>query len=333
MEWSLEEYNMGLPKEWLEFLRQQFPQGSRIRLRELRESPTHAADLPLGTLERIDDEGVFHMSWVDGSSLGLVLGEDRFQVIPPEPVMLKLYMPLTVKAHERNFYGDRKDTLVNLDDREILKHEDAILHAFAGKPRPEDPERGLMRYYREDDGVNQKVLSCMFTVERVHGQLMGAALCRIQGALTDEELDLLKDYIGAQSSDFEQKEIQHDNGRIDASFSNSNTGWFIRTEQELYGPKLAEGLPELCFTLLPGMGKLICIKRGERGYYPSDWETGDPVKNRELADYNNLRLGVTKAQEEAMRTGSMCGWDCPGADPRSYEQDTGAMKMGGMNLE
>ena len=57
--------------------------------------------------------------------------------------------------------------------------------------------------------------------------------------------------------------------------------WNIQTEQELFAPKLAEGLPELCFSTLPGTGELICIKRGVSGYYPSDWNTDDPAHNRE----------------------------------------------------
>jgi hypothetical protein len=77
-------------------------------------------------------------------------------------------------------------------------------------------------------------------------------------------------------------------------------------------------LPDLCFSTLPGTGDLICIKRGETGYYPSDWNTGDPVQNRELADYNNRRLGVSYAVEQAFLTGSMSGWDVPGANPQFY---------------
>ena len=95
-------------------------------------------------------------------------------------------------------------------------------------------------------------------------------------------------------------------------------------------PELVDGLPELCFSTLPGSGELICIKRGESGYFRSDWSTDDPAQNKELADYNNERLGVTPAQRMAMETGSMHGWDVPGADPAAYEQPD--QQMGGMTL-
>lgn len=75
----------------------------------------------------------------------------------------------------------------------------------------------------------------------------------------------------------------------------------------------------------------ICIKRGESGYYPSDWSTGDAHENRRIADEQNRKRGVTPAQEEAMKIGSICGWDVPGADPDNCEdivQRRGGMELG-----
>ena len=77
-------------------------------------------------------------------------------------------------------------------------------------------------------------------------------------------------------------------------------------------------LPETCFATLPGMGDLIILKRGETGYYRSDWETGDKTKNQEIADLHNRQCGITPAQVTAMMVGSMAGFHVPGANPQVY---------------
>lgn len=79
-------------------------------------------------------------------------------------------------------------------------------------------------------------------------------------------------------------------------------------------------LPETCLSTLPSTGQLIVIKRGESGYYPSDWNTESAAENRKIADYHNGKRGITKAQEEAMLAGSMHGWDVPAAKPHVQEQ-------------
>ena len=103
--------------------------------------------------------------------------------------------------------------------------------------------------------------------------------------------------------------------------------WSSQTEQERFSPKIADGLPELCFSTLRNTGQLICIKRGETGYYPSEWDTGDKERNVELADELNEHLGVTPIQRQAMEIGSLAGWDVPGADPAKYQENY--PKMGG----
>ena len=326
-----------ISKEWLAFLRQQYPKGSRIRLREMgADDPQPIQPGSMGTLEYIDDIGTFHVKWDDGRGLGLVIGQDSFTVLPPEPTLLKLYMPLTAELYERNEYGDMEDIPTELGGRELRAYEGAILKALQDNRMPEESERGIMHWYGKGDSVDEKVKSVVFTAEARNGQLWGVAECRVVGTLTPEEMTTLTDYIEGQASDgwgegFEQREILVDGGsELYVHLWNSDN-WSIKTEKECFAPKLAEGLPELCFSTLLTSGDLICIKRGETGYYPSEWNTGDKERNVELADELNKQLGVTMWQRKAMEIGSMCGWDVPGADPSKYLEDH-TPEMGGMTL-
>ena len=247
--------------------------------------------------------------------------------------LLKLFMPLTADIVEYNEYGDLDDELsYELDGHALTSYEDKILAALVRERLPEEAERGIMHWYHGEDSVNEKVRSVVFGAEIRNGQLWGVAECLISGELTPEELDTLKNYVRGQASDgwgegFEQRELRVDDGVMYVHLWNS-TFWSIQTEEERFSPTIAEELPERCMTTMPGTGALIWIKRGETGYHPSDWETGDPVKNREKADFSNERWGVTPAQEQAMLCGSMFGWDVPGADPKFYEQNE--LQMGGM---
>ena len=77
-------------------------------------------------------------------------------------------------------------------------------------------------------------------------------------------------------------------------------------------------LPDACFSILPSTGQLIIIKKGESGYYPSEWDTGNREKNRDIASSHNESRGISDMQESAMLAGSMFGWDTPGANPQWY---------------
>ena len=323
-----------MDRKMVNFIREQYPPGTRIRLNSMEDPYAPIAPGTEGEVDFVDDEGQIFMKWNNGRTLPLAPGKDSFTVLPPKLTSLKLYMPLTADLYERNEYGDLDDSSTLLEGRELRGYQDQIMAALVKNRMPEETERGLMHWYDEADSVNRKVHSAVFAVEVRDRQLWGVAECRVAGELLDTELETLKEYLTGQASDgwgegFEQREISMDDGgELYVHFWNSDE-WSIQTEQELFSPKLAEGLPELCFSTLPGTGELICIKRGESGYYPSDWSTNDPAHNREIADYNNERLGVTPAQEKAMKTGSMFGWGVPGADPAYYEQQP---EMGGMTL-
>lgn len=224
----------------------------------------------------------------------------------------------------------------DLNGRDLRDYQSCIHEALLENQVPEEKSRGLMRWYDKQDGVNEKVQSIVFDAESRDGQLWCVAECKVVGDLLPEEKEALADYISGQASDgwgegFEQRAIDLEEGELYVSLWNSSN-WTIQTEEEKFSPDSLTRLPDMCWSVLPGEGTLICIKKGESGYYPSDWSTGDRAQNRYLADYNNQRRGITPAQEQAMLTGSMCGWDVPGADPKWYEEHQN-QETGGMTLE
>ena len=324
-----------MDRKMVNFIKEQYPPGTRIRLNSMEDPYAPIAPGTEGVVDFVDDIGTIHMKWDNGRSLGIVPGEDSFSVLPPKLTTFKLYMPLTAELYERSEYGDLELESTELDGRALRSYQNQIMAELVKSRMPEETERGLMHWYGKADSINTKVHSAVFTVEERDRQLWGIAECRVAGELSVAELGTLKKYITGQAADgwgehFEQCEILVDGGSELYVHLWNSKDWSIQTEQECFTPKLAEGLPELCFSTLPGTGALICIKRGESGYYPSDWSTDDPAQNRELADYNNDRLGVTQAQRMAMECGSMHGWDVPGADPSAYQQ--AEPQIGGMSL-
>lgn len=85
---------------------------------------------------------------------------------------------------------------------------------------------------------------------------------------------------------------------------------------------LRSSLPETAFVYLPTEHQIGLVRKGESGYYKTDFE---PLTTREeneaLVQELNEDGKVTKAQAAAMSAGSMFGWGCPAADPASYDAE------------
>ena len=331
---------MEMPKEFVDFFREQYPLRSRIRLREMEIPDERLKPGALGTLYSIEDDGRFLVKWDAGLWQYLRFGHDAFGILPPATETLKLYMPLAAEMYIKDEYGDYPLYGEKASQQEILGFEDAIIARLLQLHLRGDMERGLMETYMEDDAVNQKVKSIMLTAEQRNGRLWGVAVCQIAGELEYEEVELLKDYIKGQVSDgigesFENQEFRLDDGKMHV-FLCDGDDWDIQTEQERFPMKLAEGLPEICLSINRVTGDLICIRKGEMGYFVSNWNSENPDENQFSADYSNQRMGITQAQRLAMEFGSMFGWNNSGADPATYEeapvqnQDDQSLVMGGM---
>ena len=222
----------------IKFMREKYPPGTRIRLESMNDPFAPVPPGTEGTVDLVDDACSIHMKWDNGRTLALIPGEDSFTVIPQPFHALKLYMPLAVNLYERDEYGSLDDDPIELGGREALEYEDSIFSAILRERRPDESQRGLMQYYGKNDTLNQKVQSYVFTVETVNGSLMGVAECRIQGELTDNELEMLKDTISGQASDgfgegFEQRYIKIPDGEICVSLWSSEKSWKIQTQDEL----------------------------------------------------------------------------------------------------
>lgn len=56
-------------------------EGKRVRLIECTDPHTRLQPGIKGTVALVDDAGTLHVTWDSGASLGLIPGEDRWEVI------------------------------------------------------------------------------------------------------------------------------------------------------------------------------------------------------------------------------------------------------------
>ena len=83
---------------------------------------------------------------------------------------------------------------------------------------------------------------------------------------------------------------------------------------------LRASLPDRAYVFIETNPDIGIVVKGEIGYYRTEITVPTRDERRAMVDELNEKLGVTKAQAEAMKSGSMYGWHVPSADPRSYDE-------------
>lgn len=74
-----------LDKKQVETIKKLYPKGTKIHLYYMND--TNA--VPSGTngvVDCVDDIGTIHVIWENGSTLGLVYGEDKFEIIKDKKI-------------------------------------------------------------------------------------------------------------------------------------------------------------------------------------------------------------------------------------------------------
>ena len=113
-----------------EDIKRRYPEGTRIRLGNMNDA--HAVpEGTLGTVQFVDDLGTVHVAWDNGSSLGLIVGEDDFSVIR-EQEGVKDYKIRDVKPFTIPVIWQRKeptlDTKNAFVDKVVLLSEEDYNH-------------------------------------------------------------------------------------------------------------------------------------------------------------------------------------------------------------
>ncbi len=72
---------MKTDKEYVDFLKLQYPKGTRILLHFMGKDPHPIEPNTKGTVLHVDDLGTIHCSFDNGRRLGLIHGEDSFEIL------------------------------------------------------------------------------------------------------------------------------------------------------------------------------------------------------------------------------------------------------------
>ena len=82
---------------------------------------------------------------------------------------------------------------------------------------------------------------------------------------------------------------------------------------------LRESLPNMCYVFVESENCVGLVIKGENGYRETAISCAIPDDTRDVVNKMNRGIDVSPAQVEAMKCGSLFGWETPAADPENYD--------------
>lgn len=160
------------------------------------------------------------------------------------PELLKDIEEMTVSAgkYAESFYfplkgmldEDEYEDCYEIDNMFLLEYQDDIQEAVECYQSIDD----MAQFFKRSDSVKEKLASAVWSVDEVDGKLYGRVNVRLKEPLTEEETNILKEWITGQNSDglgegFEQRPVEIEEGDLYVSFWHSGDDYFVYSQEEM----------------------------------------------------------------------------------------------------
>lgn len=160
------------------------------------------------------------------------------------PELLKDIEEMTVSAgkYAESFYFPLKGMLDEDEYEDYYEIDNILLQVYQGDIREalerEQSIGDMAQYCNKEGSVKNKLVSAVWSVAEVDGKLYGCVNVRLNEPLTEEETEILKEWISGQNSDglgegFEQRAVEIEEGDLYVSFWHSGDDYFVYSQEEL----------------------------------------------------------------------------------------------------
>ena len=72
---------MRIDRDYIQYLKDHYPKGTRIQLDSMGDDPRPIEPGTMGTVRLVDDMGTIHCNFDNGRRMGIIPGEDCFHIV------------------------------------------------------------------------------------------------------------------------------------------------------------------------------------------------------------------------------------------------------------